>query len=238
MGSVFKRDLTGFFYGSSAYFIFAVYALLSVIMAVFWGMYFVSPGRSMLSYFAFQPQILTLLVPAVTMRSWSEERKNGTFENLLTYPVSSWSLVWAKFCAAFAVGAGMLAFSLPLLFTTAYYLSPDYGNIFCCYLGTFGMIAVLTAAGCFFSSLVSLPSVSYLLGLSAGVLWINFNWGGLVSAVWKNAPFYFERALDFSSNYQNFLNGQLNPAAIFYFAGLCALLLFFNWLVIAGRRTE
>lgn len=238
MGSVFRRDLMGFFYGSAAYFVFAVYALLSAVLAVFWGMYFVSPGQSMLPYFAFQPQVLAVLMPAVTMRSWAEERKNGTFENLLTYPVSSWSLVLAKFYAAFTVGAFMLVFSLPLLLTTAFYLTPDYGNIFCCYVGTLGTIAVLAAAGCFFSSLVSLPSVSYLLGLAAGVLWINFNWGGFASALWPDAPFYFENALDFGGNYQNFLNGQLVPAGVFYFAGLCMLLLFLNWLAVAGRRTE
>lgn len=238
MNSIFKRDFMSFFYSSSAYAIFAVYALLSISLAVFWGMYFVTPNQSMMSYFAFQPQILAILIPAITMRGWAEEGKTGTIENLLTYPVSSLGLVWGKFCAAFVISAVMLLFSLPLLVTTVFYLPVDYGNILCSYLGCLGMIAVLTAAGSFVSSLVSMPAVSYLLGLAAGVLWINFNWGRLLTSIWADAPFYFAGVLDFNSNYQNFLDGQLSPAGVFYFISLCLLLLFFNWLVIAGRRAE
>lgn len=238
MISIFKRDLMSFFYGWSAYFIFAVYALLSIILAAFWGMYFVVPNQSMQSYFAFQPQILAVIIPAITMRSWAEERKNGTLENLLTYPISSLGLVLGKFYAAFFLSGIMLLFSIPLLITTTFYLSADYGNIISSYFGALGTIAVLTAVGCFVSSLVSMPVISYLSGLIVGVIWINFNWGFFFVSLWSNVPFYFEGVLNFSNNYQNFLNGQLNPFSIFYFTSLCGLLLFFNWLVIAGRRAE
>ena len=89
--SIYKRDLMSFFYGSSAYFVFAVYVLISMILAFFWGTYFFSANQSMYSYFSYQPQIFAILIPIITMRSWAEEHKNGKkaedlFNNDINHP--------------------------------------------------------------------------------------------------------------------------------------------------------
>lgn len=238
LSSLYKRDVAGFFYSPSAYFIFAVYAVLSAIVSIFWGSFFVSPNQLLLSYFAFQPQILVMIIPVITMRSWAEEQKGGTMENLLTYPLSNWSMVWSKYAAALTINFSLFLFSLPFLITAAFYLKMEWGAVFCSYLGCFATMMVLTAAGCLLSLCTATPAVAYLLGLLFGILWINFNFGRLLTAVWKNAPFYFCGALDFERNFQLFLNGQISLSAIFYFASLCGLLLFFNWLLISQRRAE
>lgn len=234
--SLYKRDLSGFFYSSGAYIIYAIYAVLTAIMAFFWGEYLDFPDQSLLSVFAYQPQILIIIIPAITIRSWSDEHKNGTLENLLTYPISSFSLVMAKFSASFTISAAMLVFSLPLLFCSSFYLQTDWGNVFCSYLGALCMIAVLCAAGCLISFSVASPAAAYLLGLVFAVLWIDFNWGKIITSNLQNIPFYFDGVWDFSRNYQNFLNGQLNPASLFYFISFCMLLLLFNWLTVSNRR--
>ena len=108
-------------------------------------LYFVADNPAMRSYFAFQPQILAVVIPAVTMRVWSEEAKNGTLEVLLTFPVSDAALVTAKFAAAFTLAALMLSFSLPLAFSTAAIVPVDGVNIAAAYLGTFLAAAALTA---------------------------------------------------------------------------------------------
>ena len=236
--SVFKRDFMSFFYGASAYFILAVYSLMSAIATFFWGEYLITANNSLISFFAFQPQIMAVIIPAITMRSWSEERRNGTIENLLTFPITAFHLVIAKFAAAYAISMVMLLFSLPFLITSSLYFQIDWGGVFCSYLGAMGAAAVLTAAGCVVSALVSIPAAAYLLGLLFGILWINFNWGWLITSGMKNVPFYFERVLNFGDVYQNFLNGQLNLAGIFYFVSLPILLLFLNWLIVDNRRVQ
>ena len=234
--SIYKRDLMNFFYGSSAYIVFAVYVLISMILAFFWGTYFFSANQSMYSYFSYQPQIFAILIPVITMRSWAEEHKNGTIENLLTFPISGLKLISAKFCAACTISFVMLTFSLPLLITTSFYLDMDWGNIISAYIGTVISIMFLTSVGCFVSSITALPIVAYLLGLFFGLLIIGFNWGSIIISGMDNIPFYLNGVLDFSSNYQEFLTGQINIASIFYFVSATILFLFFNWLVICDRR--
>ena len=130
----------------------------------------------------------------------------------------------------------MLAFSLPLLITTSFYLDMDWGNIISAYIGTVISIMFLTSVGCFVSSITALPIVAYLLGLFFGLLIIGFNWGSIIISGMDNIPFYLNGVLDFSSNYQEFLTGQINIASIFYFVSATILFLFFNWLVICDRR--
>lgn len=236
--SLYKRDLMSFFYGNSAYMILGVYAVASIVLTLFWGMYFVDESAAMSSFFAYQPDVLAIIMPAITMRCWAEDKKSGTIESLLTFPLSNWTLVFSKFWATFTLAVIMLFFSMPLLITFAWYVSVDWGNVVCAYVGLVGTIWVLSAAGCMFSSMVSLPITAYLLGLVFGMLWVNLNLGYMITNWWKNAPFYFEGVMDFGTNYQNFVNGQFNPASLVYFASFGGMLLFYNWLIVAGWRTK
>ena len=236
--SIFRRDFFGFFNNISAYVILAVYVLLSMTTTFFIGMYLITPNHSMISFFSFQPYILALVIPAVTMRSWAEEIRNGTAESLLTFPITSLHLVLAKFFAALAIILVMLLFSIPLLVTSAFYITIDWGTIFCSYLGLIASTAILCAFGCLFSALISIPAAAYMLALLFSLLWINFNWGLIITSGFKNVPFYFERVLNFGDSYQSFLNGQISPSAIFYFVTLLCLLLFLNWLIIDNRRNR
>ena len=102
--ALYKRELGSFFFNYSAYFIFAVYMVFSLVFAVFVGMYFVVDNPAMRSYFAFQPLVLSVTLPAVTGRLWSEEAKTGTLEALLTLPADDLTLVFGKFAAAWTMG--------------------------------------------------------------------------------------------------------------------------------------
>ena len=235
---LYKREITSFFYSGAAYAVFGVYVLMSMLSALFFGEYFFSADAAMGAFFAYQPQVLVMVVPAITMRCWAEERKNGTIENLLTFPLSSMELVFAKFLASMTIVVMMLLFSLPLLMTTAMYIKPDWGNVLSTYLGFVCAASVIVALGCAISALSNLPIVAYLGALVCGSLWVNFNFGALITRIWVNAPFYFDGVLNFDANYRNFLSGQFNLSSIFYFVSLTAILLLFNWLIVAGWRTK
>ena len=117
--ALYKRELGSFFFNYSAYFIFAVYMVFSLVFAVFVGMYFVVDNPAMRSYFAFQPLVLSVTLPAVTGRLWSEEAKTGTLEALLTLPADDLTLVFGKFAAAWTMGGLMILTSVPLALLTA-----------------------------------------------------------------------------------------------------------------------
>ena len=236
--AIYKRDLISFFNNKTAYIIFVVYSLLSSVMAFFWGDFFTTYNSSMTAFFIFQPSILAIIIPAIAMRSWADEKRSGTVENLLTFPLSSLNLIVSKFSAVFSISMVMILFSLPLFITSAIYIPIDYGSVFCSYLALFLTSMVLCAYGCFVSSIVATPVIAYLLGLLGGVLWTNFSFGSIITSLWHSAPFYFYGILNFSNNYQNLLNGQLNFYSIIYFIGLAFLLLFYNLLVVENWRAK
>ena len=236
--AIYKRDLVSFFNNKTAYIIFVVYSLLSSVMAFFWGDFFTTYNSSMSSFFVFQPNILAIIIPAIAMRSWADEKRSGTVENLLTFPLSNLNLTVSKFVAVFSISLIMILFSLPLLITSAIYIPIDYGSVLCSYIALLLTSMVLSAYCCLVSSLVATPAVAYLLGLLGGVLWTNFSFGNIKTSLCHNAPFYFDGILNFSNNYQNFLNGQLNFYSLIYFISLAFLLLFYNFLVVENWRAR
>lgn len=236
--ALYKKDLVSFFYSNSLYVVFIAYALLSAVMTFFWGEYLVNDDLTMRAFFVYQPQIMAIIIPAVTMRCWAEERKSGTIENLLTFPLSDTELMFSKFAASLTIAVMMMLFSLPLLITTAVYVPLDWGNVLSDYVGLFCVVCVLTAAGCLVSAMTAMPVIAYLGAMMFNVLWINLKLGSLVTRWWSNTPFYFREVLNFDANYQNFLNGQINPASLIYFLTFAGFLLLCNALVIVGWRTK
>ena len=146
--ALYKRELGSFFFNYSAYFIFAVYMVFSLVFAVFVGMYFVVDNPAMRSYFAFQPLVLSVTLPAVTGRLWSEEAKTGTLEALLTLPADDLTLVFGKFAAAWTMGGLMILTSVPLALLTAGTVAVDPLNLASAYFGALLAAAALSALGC------------------------------------------------------------------------------------------
>lgn len=239
--ALYKKELKGFFYGYSAYFILAIYWALSLLLAFFFGLYFVVDNPSMRSYFAFQPQVLVIIIPAITMRLWAEENKNSTLELLFSFPVSSVSLVSAKFAAAMTIVLLMFLLALPLTFSTIQIIEADTLNIVSSYCGTFLAALSLTALGCVVSIIIPQPLSAYLLSLLLGWGLVNLNLS-LKFLTWleyiPNTPFYLVEALSFSSRYQSFLNGQFTPDAVIYFICLTVELLFLNWIIVNFVRSR
>ena len=170
--ALFKKELGGYFKSSFAYFIFFIYLFVSVGGAFYFGSYLAMHDTSVYALFYLQPIILALLVPALTMRLWSEEYKSGTAEFLLTQPISDKLPVLAKVSASGFFAILMSLFLLPFIIYTAGWLEIDAGNIVCCYLGVWLYILLFCSLGCFVSSLSKYTIVSYLLTVFVGGLWL------------------------------------------------------------------
>ena len=110
--------------------------------------------------FDWMPVLLIFLIAALTMRLWSEERRAGTLEGLLTLPVPTWRLVLGKFLAALALVAIALALTLPLPITVSVLGPLDWGPVLGAYLATLLLAAAYIAIGLFVSTRTDNPIVA------------------------------------------------------------------------------
>src|SRR3984893_5612517 len=136
---VFRREFASYFWTRvSAGFLIVFLALAAGMTFLVSG--FFDRGQADLSgFFFWHPWLYLVLMPAIAMRLWAEERRSGTIEILLTLPVAPWQVVVGKWLAAWAFAALALALTTPIWITVNILGSPDNGVIFTSYIGSWLM---------------------------------------------------------------------------------------------------
>ena len=117
--SIFRRELGSYFATPLAYVFVLIFLVAASGMAFQLGRLFERGQADLQPFFTFHPWLYLLLVPAVAMRLWAEERRSGTIELLLTQPITLWHAVMGKFLAAWAFIGIALALTFPIWITTA-----------------------------------------------------------------------------------------------------------------------
>ena len=117
---IIKRELGAYFSTPLAYVFICIFLALSGALTFFVGNFFDRGQADLSPFFNFHPWLYLFLIPAVSMRLWSEERKTGTVELLLTLPTPTWAVVVGKYLAAWAFIALALALTFPLWITLNY----------------------------------------------------------------------------------------------------------------------
>jgi ABC-2 type transport system permease protein len=137
--TIFKRELGGYFNSPVAY-VFIVVFLLTLGFFTFYISRFFEAGQADLQgFFQWHPWMYLFLIPAVAMRLWAEERRLGTIELVLTFPVTVVDVILGKFLAAWFFIGISLALTFPMLLTVGYLGNPDLGAALCGYAGSFLM---------------------------------------------------------------------------------------------------
>ena len=127
--AIFKRELASYFATPVAYVFIVIFLVLAGAFTFYLGGFYERGQADLQPFFNFHPWLYLFLVPAVSMRLWSEERKSGTIELLLTLPVTMWQAVLGKFLAAWAFICIALALTFPIWLTVNYLGDPDNGAI-------------------------------------------------------------------------------------------------------------
>ena len=221
LSSIYKKELSGYFRSSFAYFTLSIYGIFSLIMAFYSAGYFQLNNADMFSLFYFQPQVMSFIIPAITMRLWAEEKKTGTIEFLLTQPITIPTIVVAKYLAAFSFGLIMLSLTLPLTIYTAFLTQLDTINIISSYLGGILAVSAFCAVGCAISAMNKNPITAYILSLSI---------------CWFIASLTYLPALSFQINYLEFVQGQPGINNILYFIYLTVLALLINSAILKYKH--
>ncbi|MCA8954836.1 MAG: ABC transporter permease [Planctomycetes bacterium] len=164
MMSVFKRELKSYFGTPLAYVFLAIFLGCSAYF-MFRGDFFLQGEASLRVFFSNIPALFAVYAPLMAMRLWSEERRTGTIEMLLTLPITTSQAVLGKFFAAWLFMGISLLLTLPVVFTLEFLGDPEYGPIFTGYLGAFLMGGSYLAISTFFSTLTKSQVIAFVLSL-------------------------------------------------------------------------
>ncbi|HTZ35235.1 MAG TPA: ABC transporter permease [Stellaceae bacterium] len=142
-----RREFAGYFATPLAYVFIVIFLVLSGVLTFFVGDFFERGQADLQSFFTFHPWLYLVLVPAVAMRLWAEERKSGTIELFLTLPIRLSEAVIGKVLAAWLFIGIALALTFPLWLTVLFLGHPDNGVIVASYLGSWLMAGAILAIG-------------------------------------------------------------------------------------------
>src|SRR3954471_11686757 len=163
--TIAKRELGGYFASPVAYVFIVIFLLLCGFFTFMLGGFFERREASLVSFFLWHPWLYLFLVPAVGMRLWSEERRLGTMELLLTMPITSWQAIVGKFLASWLFLALALALTFPVVLTVNYLGHPDNGVIFSTYIGSWLMAGAYLAISCITSAMTRTQVVSFIISV-------------------------------------------------------------------------
>ncbi|WP_019038185.1 gliding motility-associated ABC transporter permease subunit GldF [Psychroflexus tropicus] len=231
MLAIFSKEFNSFF--SSAIGLIVVSLFLIAVGSLVW----VIPGGfnifdygyvNLIPFFEVLPLIFAFLIPAVCMRSFSEEKKQGTLELLLTKPLSIPQLVFGKFL-------GCLLLSIIAVLPSLFYLISlsslanenvmvDYGVIFSSYLGTFLLLSCYTSVGIYASSLSSNQIVAFIIGTMIS-LFLFYGWDSLSSISLGNSQLYALDYLGIRYHFKSISRGVLDTRDVIYFISVTILFL-------------
>ena len=147
IGALFRRELQSYFATPVAYVFIVIFLVLMGAFTFYLGNFYERGQADLGPFFIFHPWLYLLLVPAIAMRLWAEERKTGSIELLMTLPITPWQAVLGKYLAAWAFTGVALLLTFPIWITVNYLGDPDNGTIIAAYIGSFLMAGGFIAIG-------------------------------------------------------------------------------------------
>ena len=230
--AVFKRNFLSYFSNPAGYVFITLFVFVSSCVAFWQPIFFTNNQANLDELNRYMPYLLLLFIPAITMNTWADERRQGTDELLLTLPAHDLDVVLGKYLAALGIYSVALAFSLPQVFVLAWLGSPDLGVLFATYFGYWLMGVLLISVGMVASMMSSNVTVAFILGALFCAIPIFL--GDMGSPLWTSARRGFER-WSIASQFQDFGTGVVTFEGVLYFVGLAAAMLYLN-MVLLGRR--
>ena len=238
--ALIKKDLKGYFDQPTGYLLLVIFVAISS-----WSFFktaFLIGEASLQPLFTVEfsidrpslPWLMTLFIPAATMRLLSEEQRDGTLETLLTHPIRAWVILLSKFLSGliFVTVAVLVTLGIPLSLTTAGDM--DWGAITSQYFGSIFLGASLVAIGLFTSSLTRNQIISFILGLTLGMILMIMGLEIVAITLPPNIASLLQ-LLSPITHFDNISRGLIDLRDIMYFSSLIATFLTATFLIMRSK---
>jgi ABC-2 type transport system permease protein len=237
--AVMKRELGGYFTSPIAYVFLVIFLLLTGFFTFTVGNFFERGEASLVSFFTWHPWLYLFLVPAVGMRLWSEERRLGTMELLLTMPMTAWQAIVGKFLASWVFLGLALALTFPVVITVNWLGDPDNGVIVGGYVGSFMLAGAYLAVSCMTSAMTRNQVISFILSVMICLFLILAGYTPVTDLLTRFAnPVVVQVIAAFSvmTHFEGFQRGVLDTRDLVYFASVMGFALFTTGVIIRNQR--
>ena len=239
--TILKRELRGYFTTPVAYVFIVIFLLLTGILTFYMGGFFEREQADLAPFFFFHPWLYLILVPAISMRLWAEERKTGTIELLLTLPISTGQAVLGKFLAAWAFTGAALAATFPIWITVNFLGDPDNGVIFAAYLGSLLMAGGYLAIGSCISAVTNNQVIAFIVSIVGCLVFIlaglpavlDFFTGWAPQAVIDTVS-----SFSFMTHFNSISKGVIDLRDVIFYASLIGCFLLANTLILDAKKGE
>ncbi len=237
--TIAKRELSSYFTSPVAYVFLVIFLLLAGFLTFTAGAFFERGEASLASFFIWHPWLYLILVPAVGMRLWSEERRAGTLELLLTLPVATWQAIVAKFLASWVFLALALALTFPVIVTVNLLGEPDNGQIASGYVGSVLLAGAYLAIACMTSAMTRNQVVSFILSVVILLFLILAGFNPVTDLLVRWAsPAVVDTVAAFSvmTHFEGFQKGVIDSRDLIFFLSVIGFALFATGVIIRNHR--
>ena len=237
--AIMKRELGGYFSSPVAYVFLIFFLLLTGFFTFTVGNFFERGEASLVSFFTWHPWLYLFLVPAAGMRLWSEERRLGTLELLLTMPITTWQAITGKFFASWLFLILALALTFPVWITVNLLGSPDNGVIIAGYVGSALLSGAYLAISSMTSAMTRNQVISFIVSVVICLFLILAGYTPVTDLLvkWAN-PVFVQTIAAFSvmTHFDSFQRGVIDMRDVVFFVSVIGFALFTTGVVIRGHR--
>jgi len=237
--TIMKREFVSYFTTPVAYVFLVIFLVMQGLFTFYLGSFYVREQANLSAFFEYQPWLFLFLMPAIGMRLWAEERRSGTFELLLTLPVSLAAVVVGKYLAALMFAGLALMLTVPIWITVNWLGDPDNGVIATGYMGSFLMAASYLAIGSALSATTKNQVIAFILAVTVCFLFLVSGLPMVLDSFSGWAPDEFVLAIanmSLLSHFYNLQKGVVVLSDLIYFAAMISLWLWVNLVVIESKR--
>ena len=238
---IFDRELKGYFRTPLASIFLLVFLALSSGMTFFLGRFFERDQADLTAFFAWHPWLFLILMPAIGMRLWAEERRSGTIELLMTLPVTNTQLVIGKFLASWIFTLIALILSMPIWITVNYLGNPDNNVIFISYIGSWLMAGAFLALTSCLSTLTKNQVIAFIISSISGFILVMAGFGLVLSAVRSWAPIWLTetiRSMSFLSHFNRIQMGVFDFSTLLFFVSMIIFCLWINIKLVQIKKAD
>jgi ABC-2 type transport system permease protein len=236
---VAKREFLSYFATPIATVFLVIFVALTGAFAFYFGNFFERGQADLSTFFIYHPWLYLLLVPAIGMRLWAEERKSGTIELLMTLPISPWEAIVGKFAAAWVFIGLALVLTFPMWITVNVLGQPDNGVILASYIGSFLMAGAYLAVASCISALTKNQVIAFIVAATLCFLLVMSGHEPVQYVFRSWAPEWLVSAvssLSFLSHFESITRGILDLPSIVFYLSLIVFALFVNKIVIEQSK--